>query len=95
MHFVSPQAAKPDHWESVTGNKLPRSSKAHKPADSGVVVGRYASWRSFQDVSLNAIKHALQNTPFAHGETSIHLAADPLYVAAGEACVRVRSSRKT
>jgi hypothetical protein len=36
------RATKPDHWESVTGIKLPMTPKAHKPADSGVVVGNAA-----------------------------------------------------
>jgi hypothetical protein len=55
-----PRATKPDHWESVTGIKLPRASKAHKPADSGVVVGNGARRCSFQEVTLNAFKHVLQ-----------------------------------
>ena len=36
------RATKPDHWESVTRIKLPAASKAHKPADSGLVVGNTA-----------------------------------------------------
>ena len=80
---------------AVTRIKLPRVPKAHKPADSGVVVGRYASWRSFQDVSLTAIKHALKTLIFTQTEPPLFPATDPLYVAAGEACVRLRSSRKT
>jgi len=44
----------------VTGIKLPRASKAHKPADSGVVVGNGARCCGFQEVTLNAVKHALR-----------------------------------
>jgi hypothetical protein len=54
-----PQAAKPDHWESVTRIKLPMASKSHKPADSGVPVGNGARSCSLQEVSLNAFKQPL------------------------------------
>ena len=36
------------------------SFKAHKPADSGVVIGNGARRCSFQEVTLNTIKHSLR-----------------------------------
>ncbi|MGF6489908.1 hypothetical protein ABH904_003681 [Pseudomonas frederiksbergensis] len=67
MTLVQPdnpsRATKPDHWESVTRTKLPTGLQTHKPADSDVVVGDGARRCSFQEVTLNKTKHALQNTP--------------------------------
>ena len=45
----------------MTRVKLPRGPKAHKPADSGVPVGKGTRFCSFQDVTLRVLKHKLSS----------------------------------
>ena len=66
--LLIPRATKPDHWESVTEIKLPRVLIAHKPADSGVVVGNAARCCSFQEVTLNTFKQALRADSYIAGK---------------------------
>ena len=60
---IKPRATKPDHWESVTRIKLPRGSKAYKPADSGAPVGNDARRCSFHRVTLTAVNQSMFNDP--------------------------------
>ncbi len=50
--------------------KLPRGSKAHKPADSGVPVGNDARRCSFHQVTLTGVKQALFKGQI--GGTNLH-----------------------
>jgi hypothetical protein len=61
MRLVNPQATKPDHWKSVTRIKLPTAPKAHKPADSGLVVGSAARCCSLPDYSFGNVPQSHQD----------------------------------
>ena len=58
MRFVNHGLLNPITEGPVTRIKLPSAPKAHKPADSGVHVGKGTRFCSFQDVTLRVFKHA-------------------------------------
>ncbi|OOL33700.1 hypothetical protein BOO94_32320 [Pseudomonas sp. FSL W5-0299] len=59
MHFEWSESLNPAAEFSDT-ETIKTRHKAHKPADSGAVVGNGARNCSFQEVTLNTIKHTPQ-----------------------------------